>query len=121
MNANKAKAMRQQKRRKRILGKLSTSTVPHRVLVSRSNRHFVAQLIDRETGNCLVTSTTYGKGFSPEGGTNSVESCKRLAQTFAEKVKAQKIEKVVFDRAGYQYHGKVKAFADGLREAGLKL
>lgn len=98
--------------RKRIAG---TSEKP-RLSVFRSNKSIYCQLIDDVNGVTLASASS--KEF-PVGG-NKVEQSAVVGKQIAEKAKSLKIEKVVFDRSGYLYHGRVKALADGAREGGLK-
>jgi len=92
-----------------------TADVP-RVSVFRSNKAFYAQLIDDIKGHTITAASSQEMGKS----TVNIEISKEVGKKFGEKVKAAGVEKVVFDRNGYPYHGKVKAFAEGAREAGLK-
>ncbi|WP_258101967.1 50S ribosomal protein L18 [Marinoscillum pacificum] len=107
-------------RRKRIkLGirrKITGTGARPRVSVFRSNKAIYAQLIDDEKGVTLaaVSSRELGKER------NNIEVSKETGAKLAEKAKSAGIESVVFDRNGYPYHGKVKAFAEGAREGGLK-
>jgi large subunit ribosomal protein L18 len=92
-----------------------------RLLVYRSNKTIYGQIIDDINNKTLLTVS----GFSPElketltSASNKVEASKIIGRTVAEKAKALNINKVVFDRNGYLYHGRVKALADGAREGGL--
>lgn len=108
-------------RRKRIkLGirrKISGSASRPRISVFRSNKAMYAQIIDDEKGQTLAASSTLELG---DGTSLNVESSKEAGKKLAEKALAAGIKSVVFDRNGYPYHGKVKAFADGVREGGLK-
>jgi large subunit ribosomal protein L18 len=102
--------------RKKVLG---TATRP-RLNVYRSLNHIYAQVIDDLKGITLVAaSSAEGKKDSPTKGGN-VASAKSVGKALAERAKAKGIAKVVFDRGGYIYHGRVKALADAAREAGLK-
>jgi large subunit ribosomal protein L18 len=98
--------------RRKISG---TADVP-RISVFKSNKGIYAQLVDDLKGHTLAATS------SKELGKNSlnVETSKEVGKKFGEKAKAAGVETVVFDRNGYQYHGNVKAFAEGAREAGLK-
>ena len=103
--------------RKRIQG---TADVP-RLTVYRSLKSIQAQLVNDATGTTLLTVSSLSKGLAAEvKGKNKTEVAKIVGKAAAEEAKKQKIEKVVFDRNGYLYHGRVKAVADGAREAGLK-
>jgi large subunit ribosomal protein L18 len=102
--------------RKKILG---TSERP-RLNVYRSLNHIYVQLIDDMQGNTVVFahSAEGKKGERRTGG--NVASAKEVGKLIAERAKAKGISKVVFDRGGYIYHGRVKALADAAREAGLQ-
>jgi len=98
--------------RRKISG---TADIP-RISVFRSNKAFYAQLIDDIKGHTITAASSQEMGKSAV----NVEISKEVGKKFGEKAKAAGVEKVVFDRNGYPYHGKVKAFAEGAREAGLK-
>ncbi|MGZ6288955.1 MAG: 50S ribosomal protein L18 [Bdellovibrionota bacterium] len=107
------------RRRKRISFKVKGTAERPRLAVFRSNTAFYAQIIDDDKAQTLVALSTNGKDL--KGKTkNTKDGVKALGAAIAKKASAAKIDKVVFDRAGYLYHGKVKAFADGAREGGLK-
>jgi large subunit ribosomal protein L18 len=107
------------RRRKRISYKVKGTAERPRLAVFRSNTAFYAQIIDDDAAKTLVALATNGKDL--KGKTkNTKDGVKALGEAIAKKAAAAKIDKVVFDRAGYLYHGKVKAFADGAREGGLK-
>jgi len=99
--------------RKNIFG---TSDKP-RLTVFRSNKEFYAQLIDDEKGHTIVSATSHVKNF-PAGSKS--EKATEVGKILAKKATEAGIDTVVFDRNGYIYHGRVKAFADGAREGGLK-
>jgi large subunit ribosomal protein L18 len=103
--------------RKRIAG---TSDRP-RLCVHRSGRHIRAQVIDDLTGRTIVSASSLDKevrGVIKGGG--NIAASKVVGKIIAERAKAKGVEKVVFDRGGYQYHGRVQALADSAREAGLQ-
>jgi large subunit ribosomal protein L18 len=102
--------------RKKVLG---TADRP-RLNVYRSLNHIYVQVIDDLHGTTLVSANSAegGKGEKRTGG--NVASAKAVGKTVAERAKAKGITKVVFDRGGYIYHGRVKALADAAREAGLQ-
>jgi len=102
--------------RKKIVG---TSERP-RLSVYRSVSHVYAQVIDDTKGATLVSagSIEKGKGAGKTGG--NVASAKEIGKLIAERAKEKGIKKVVFDRGGYLYHGRIKALADAAREAGLE-
>jgi large subunit ribosomal protein L18 len=102
--------------RKKVMG---TSERP-RLNVYRSLNHIYVQLIDDHKGQTLVSaSTAEGKKGERRTGGN-VASAKQIGKKIAELAKAKGIDKVVFDRGGYIYHGRVKALADAARESGLQ-
>ncbi|MEQ8470905.1 MAG: 50S ribosomal protein L18 [Marinoscillum sp.] len=107
-------------RRKRIkLGirrKISGTGTRPRISVFRSNKAIYGQIIDDEKGVTLTSISSLELGKER----NNVEVSKEVGQKLAEKAKAAGIQSVIFDRNGYPYHGKVKAFAEGAREGGLK-
>jgi large subunit ribosomal protein L18 len=103
------------KRRNRIRAKISgTADVP-RLSVYRSNSNIFAQIIDDAQGVTLVEASSLG---AKKPG--NIDQAKLVGAELAKKAKAKKITKVVFDRGGYLYHGRVKALADAAREAGLE-
>ena len=92
-------------------------------MVFRSLKNIEGQLVDDEAGRTLAGISTLHAdliGFEAEGSNRKVEHAFAAGKMLAEKAKEAGIETVVFDRGGYQYHGRVKAFADGAREGGLK-
>ncbi len=95
-----------------------TQSVP-RLNVFRSNANIYAQIIDDVAGITLVSASTIDKEIKLESGSN-IEAAKQVGALVAKRAIEKKIEKVVFDRGGYLYHGRVKALADAAREAGLK-
>ena len=102
----------------RVRGKISGTPECPRLNVFRSNANIYAQIIDDVNGVTLVAASTLEKGF--EGATGNAEAAKKVGAVLAERAKEKGIEKVVFDRGGYVYHGRVAALAEGAREAGLK-
>jgi large subunit ribosomal protein L18 len=110
---------RRLKRKKRISYKVRGTTERPRLAVFRSNTAIYGQLIDDRKGVTLVAVSNLSKDFKGKVK-NTKEGAQALGEAIAKKAKAQSIESVVFDRGGYLYHGKVKAFADGARAGGLK-
>ena len=106
------------KRHVRVRGKISGTPECPRLNVFRSNANIYAQIIDDVNGVTLVSANTLEKDF--EGATGNTEAAKKVGAVLAERAKAKGIEKVVFDRGGYIFHGRVAALAEGAREAGLK-
>tara|TARA_B100001758_G_scaffold242906_1_gene251883 strand:+ start:564 stop:914 length:351 start_codon:yes stop_codon:yes gene_type:complete len=114
MSVNKEK--RRLKIRKSIRSKISGTKERPRVSVFKSNKAIYSQIIDDMSGNTLVSCSSVDiKKF----GKNNIESSKEVGMKLAEKAKKKGIKKVLFDRGGYVYHGKIKSFADGAREGGL--
>jgi large subunit ribosomal protein L18 len=113
---------RLQKKKARIKKKISGTPECPRLTVFRSERHFYAQIIDDTTGKTLISASSLSKDLKEEiaKATKPVEICKIVGKAAAAKAIEKNIKKVVFDRNGYLYHGRVKAIADGAREGGLK-
>jgi large subunit ribosomal protein L18 len=108
-------------RKERIRKKLSGTTERPRFTIYKSLRHLHAQIVDDSTGRTLAAASTLSKelkGKLDEGDKKA--AAKQVGLLIAEKCKAAKIEKVVFDRNGFPYHGRVAAIADGAREGGLQ-
>lgn len=102
--------------RKKVLG---TAERP-RLAVYRSNKHFYAQVIDDLRGVTLASASTLEEGFTERLAKGpGLKTANVLGTYIAEKAKSKGITQVVFDRGGFLYHGRVKAFADGARGAGL--
>jgi large subunit ribosomal protein L18 len=105
------------KRHKRVRGKVSGTPECPRLNVFRSEKHIYAQVIDDVNGVTLCAASSVEKDF--EGLGSNKEAAKKVGNKIAERAKAKGIEKVVFDRGGYIYHGRVQELADGAREGGL--
>jgi len=116
----KNKTKLRQKRVWRIRKKITGTNERPRLCVSFSNAHIYAQAIDDEAEKTLVSLSTLSKDLRDSKLNSNVESAIALGKAFGEKAKAANIESVVFDRHGRRYHGRVKAFAEAAREAGLK-
>ncbi|MBV7294649.1 50S ribosomal protein L18 [Corynebacterium sp. TAE3-ERU12] len=110
-----ARARRHARLRKRIRG---TAEVP-RLVVHRSSRHISAQIIDDTVGRTLVAASTVEPAFRDLDGDKKTRGAK-VGEAIATRAKEAGIEQVVFDRGGYQYHGRVAALAEAAREGGLK-
>ena len=106
-----------QRIRRRIRSKVSGTPERPRLSVFRSNKHIYAQLIDDLAGTTLAAASTRESGA--EGG--GVDASKAVGQRIAERAKEAGVDRAVFDRGGYRYHGNVKALAEGARAAGLTL
>ena len=109
------------RRHKRVRKKVSGSSDIPRLNVFRSTKHIYAQIIDDLSGRTLVSASTIDrdlKGRFKTGG--NIEAAKLVGSLVAERAVGNAISKVVFDRGGYFFHGRVKALADAAREGGLK-
>ena len=106
-------------RHKRIRKSISGNEERPRLNVFRSNANITAQIIDDEKGVTLVSASTLEKDLNIENGGN-IEAAKKIGAEIANRAKKAKITKVVFDRGGYLYHGRVKALAEAARENGLE-
>ena len=104
------------KRRRRVRAKVVGTAERPRISVFRSNRGIQAQLVDDLAGHTLAAvswTESYLRSLKP------MERAAKAGEVLAERAKAAGVDAAVFDRGGYRYHGKVKAFADGVREGGL--
>ncbi len=108
------------RRRLSVKNKIRKDPTKLRLCISKSNKNFYAQIIDDQKGHTLVAFSTLSKEFPIDKNKGNIESAKALGKLLAEKAKAQGVSTVVFDRNGYLYHGKIKAFADSARENGLE-
>lgn len=116
----KGKAIQRKRRHFRLRKKISGTTVRPRLVVTRSARHMVAQIVDDTVGKTLASASTLEADVRALDGDKTAKATK-VGQLVAERAKAAGIEAVVFDRGGNKYHGRVAAVADGAREAGLAL
>lgn len=113
---NEARRRRHKRVRQKIAG---TSNVP-RLSVFRSLKHIYAQIIDDDAGYTLVSASTLDADVRTEvAGLTKVEQAQIVGKRLAEKALSKGVKRVVFDRGGYVYHGRVKALADASREGGL--
>jgi large subunit ribosomal protein L18 len=104
------------KRRRRVRAKISGTAERPRISVFRSNRGIFAQLIDDDAGRTVASVSWIEADLR---GLGKMEQAQRVGALLAERARAAGVETAVFDRGGYQYHGRVKALADGAREGGL--
>ena len=112
-----ARVRRHVRARKRVVG---TPDRP-RLAVFRSSSHIVAQVIDDSTGRTLAAASTHEAGMkSASTGTGNVSASAKIGALVAERAKTAGVTKVVFDRGGYIYHGRIAAVADAARAAGLE-
>lgn len=112
----KTRASRKNRFRKKLA---TTRNERPRLVVFRSNKYLYAQIVDDKQGITLAQANSREKELATKGKT--LDAAKAVGKTIAERViKDKKTEAVVFDRNGYDYHGRIKALAEGAREAGLK-
>ena len=112
----KQKVKARLRRHRRVRKTISGAADRPRLAVYRSNKHIYAQVIDDDSGKTLVSSSTLG-----DGNGDRLAQAKAAGADLAKKAKAAGISSVVFDRGGFQYHGRVKAVAEAAREGGLQL
>ena len=106
--------------RQRIRTKVHGTPERPRVFVFKSNRYVYAQAINDENGSVLTSACTLEKTFKEKNKNfKNKEACQNLGQVLAQRLKEKKVEKIVFDRGTYPYHGRVKTVAEALRKGGL--
>ncbi len=111
-----ARARRHYRVRKRVTG---TASRP-RLAVFRSNKHITAQVIDDRAGRTLAAASTVEPDLRQDGATGNKAAAATVGRLVAERARAAGVSRVVFDRGGFLYHGRVAAVADAAREAGLE-
>jgi large subunit ribosomal protein L18 len=119
IHAPKGRTQLRYRRHLRVRRKLAGTAERPRLVVFRSLKHIYAQLVDDDRGVTLLGVGDTSEGIQIEG-TGKVVRGKAVGKLLAEKAKAAGVTRVVFDRAGYRYHGRVQAVADGAREGGLE-
>ncbi len=114
------KARQRRARQARVVRRIAR--VDHtRLTVFRSAKHIYAQLVDPVTGKTIASVSSRSKQVAGDGGaTGNVEAAKRVGQAVAAIAREKQIDRVVFNRNGFLYHGRIKALGDSAREAGLK-
>jgi large subunit ribosomal protein L18 len=120
MSAKKNTLDPRQRRHRRVRKKVRGTAERPRLAVFRSNTHIYAQVIDDVAGRTLAAASTVEPSIKSAGGTGNIEAAKRVGALVAERASAAGVTKVVFDRGGFLYHGRVAALADAAREAGLE-
>jgi large subunit ribosomal protein L18 len=116
----KKQSAQHDRRHKRVRARVSGTPERPRLNVFRSLTNIYAQVIDDLSGQTLASASTVDSAVAAKvSGMNKVEAAKIVGQMVAERAKAAGISAVVFDRGGYQYHGRVAALAEGAREGGL--
>jgi large subunit ribosomal protein L18 len=119
----KSRALQRKRRHLRVRNKIQGTADRPRLAVFRSLRNIEGQLVDDDAGRTLMGLSTLCaelKDFKAEGKNPRVEEAFAAGKLLAEKAKAQGVTSVVFDRGGFRYHGRIKAFADGARDGGLE-
>ena len=107
-------------RHRRVRAKVAGTAQRPRLAVYRSLNHIYAQVIDDQAGQTLVAASTVEQGLRSKVDGNKTEQAKHVGKMLAERARGKGIEAVVFDRAGFLYHGRVAALAEAAREAGLR-
>ena len=121
MVKTKDKEIKRLGRHRRIRKKVVGTSEQPRVCIHRSLTNFYAQVIDDTVGKVLFGVSTRKKGFASKvKGTGNVDAAFALGEILADEAQKKGIKKVCFDRGGYRYHGRVKAFADGARKGGME-
>jgi large subunit ribosomal protein L18 len=108
------------RRHRRVRKKIHGTAARPRLAVFRSNKHLSVQLIDDDAGATLASASTNEPELRSVGSGSSVDAATRLGTLIAERAKAAGIDKVVFDRGGFAYHGRIAAVASAARDAGLE-
>lgn len=116
LTKKEARVRRHRRLRKKVAG---TAEVP-RLAVCCTAKHIYVQVIDDDKGHTIASASTLGEEFRKAKGKGNVAGAALLGKLAAERAVAAKVDRVVFDRGGFAYHGKVKAVAEAAREAGLK-
>lgn len=110
-----------EKRKLRVRGKVSGTAERPRMTVFRSLNHIYAQVVNDVDGNTIAHASTLSKDVKPQASdVAKKEAAKLVGKAIAAQLKAKGVTKVVFDRNGYMYHGRIQALAEGAREAGLE-
>jgi large subunit ribosomal protein L18 len=120
MTPEKRKIIKKIKRKKRVKAKIKSNKDVLRLSIFRGNKNLFAQIIDDSERITRVSASTTENGFSEKENKSNIDSAKKLGKLIADRAVEKSILKVVFDRGGLRYHGKIKAFAEAARENGLK-
>jgi large subunit ribosomal protein L18 len=121
MAATLKKVVQRERRERRVRASIEGTAERPRLSVFRSTKHIYAQVIDDMAGTTLATVSTLSKDLKGTlGEANKTDAAKKVGEAIAKACLAKGVKKVVFDRGGYQYHGRVSALADAARSAGLE-
>ena len=118
LGSGNKKAVARKRRHTRVRKRVTGTTARPRLVVSRSSRHLFVQVVDDSAGTTLASASTMEADLRAFDGDKSAKA-KKVGELLAQRAKDKGIERVVFDRSGYLYHGRVKALAEGAREGGL--
>jgi large subunit ribosomal protein L18 len=117
----KTQQEKRERRKHSIRKKVNGTADRPRLTVFRSSKHIYAQVVNDDAHQTIATASTLDEQIIPQlAGLKKSEKAKKIGAAIAERLKAKGIDKVVFDRNGYIYHGRIMALADAAREAGLK-
>lgn len=119
-NPRKKLKIKRERRHKRQRAKIFGTEGKPRISVFRSNRHIYCQLVDDTKGHTIISAKDIEIEEKEKKGKKPVEIAFLVGELLAKKAKEKGIEKVVFDKGWYKYHGRVKALAEGARKGGLK-
>jgi len=120
MGKTNPKVVARLRRKKRFLKKIRGTQQRPRLCVFRSNKHIFAQIIDDERSTTLAAASTLSKEIAGSlSKTGTVAAARAVGELLGRKAREKQIDRIVFDRNGFIYHGRVKALADAAREAGL--
>ena len=108
------------RRHRRVRKKISGTAERPRLAVYRSNKHISVQLIDDLNGHTIAAASTVETDLRKQGSGSTVDAAKRVGTLIAQRAKSAGVTKVVYDRGGFIFHGRVAAAADAAREAGLE-
>jgi len=119
-NIKKINWLKKKVRTKKSLGNLGKYP---RLIVYRSNKHIYGQLVDDKSNTTILSSSTKEKSLLSSINKNKgkIEQSKLVGSDLAEKIKKNKIDKIIYDRNGYRFHGRVKVIADTIKENGIKI
>ena len=113
--------VRRERRQRRVRAKVSGTSERPRLNVFRSNRHIFAQLIDDSKGHTLAAASTLDADVRTKAAAlNKKDEAKAVGKLLAQRAAEHGLKQVVFDRGGYQYHGRIRSLAEGAREGGLE-
>jgi large subunit ribosomal protein L18 len=119
-SVSKQRLESRKRRHHRVRKKITGTPDRPRLAVFRSNRHLVLQVIDDVAGRTLAAASTVEADVRSAGSTGSIDAATRVGTLVGERAREAGVTKVVFDRGGFLFHGRVKAAADAAREAGLE-